>query len=135
MTSGTWPACHISVSISRPPAAVYAFISNPVNLPGWASGLASSEVTSEGGVWFADAPFGRVKIRFVESNTLGVVDHDVELEDGQVFHNPMRVVPNNEGSEVVFTLYRREGMSDAEFERDRKTIEKDLAALKRLLEE
>lgn len=34
----------------------------------------------------------------------GLLDHDVELESGMVVHNPMRVVPNGEGSEFMFTL-------------------------------
>jgi uncharacterized protein YndB with AHSA1/START domain len=31
---------HISVSIARPPAEVYEFVSDPRNLPRWAAGLA-----------------------------------------------------------------------------------------------
>jgi hypothetical protein len=46
----------------------------------------------------------------------------------------MHVVPNNDGSELVFTLYRRPNVSDQEFEQDAKSVEKDLAKLKTLLE-
>jgi hypothetical protein len=46
----------------------------------------------------------------------------------------MRVFPNNAGSELVFTLYRRPDMSDQEFAADAKAVEKDLAKLKTLLE-
>jgi hypothetical protein len=46
----------------------------------------------------------------------------------------MRVFPNNDGSELVFTLYRRPDMSDQEFAADAKAVEKDLAKLKTLLE-
>jgi hypothetical protein len=46
----------------------------------------------------------------------------------------MRVFPNNDGSELIFTLYRRPDMSDQEFAEDAKSIEKDLAKLKNLLE-
>ena len=49
-------------------------------------------------------------------------------------YNPMRVFPNNDGSELAFTLYRRPGVSDQEFAEDAKAVEKDLAKLKTLLE-
>ena len=62
------------------------------------------------------------------------MDHDVKLESGVTIHNPMRVVPNGEGSECVFTLLRRPGMSDAEFARDKAAVESDLKTLKDLLE-
>jgi hypothetical protein len=46
----------------------------------------------------------------------------------------MRVFPNNEGSELVFTLYRRPGVSDQEFAEDAEAVEKDLSKLKTVLE-
>ena len=75
---------HISVHIDRPPDEVYAFASNPANLPKWATGLGGSirQVKSE---WVADAPMGKVKIRFAERNKFGVLDHDVVLESGVRF--------------------------------------------------
>jgi hypothetical protein len=89
---------HICIFIHRRPADVYAFASNPENLPRWAAGLASSEVKRDGDMWLADSPFGKVRIKFTEPNPFGVLDHDVELESGVVVHNPMRVVPNGYGS-------------------------------------
>lgn len=77
---------------------------------------------------------GKVRIRFARRNDLGVLDHDVTLETGETFHNPMRVVANGEGSEVVFTVYRRPGMGDEAFAADEKAVAEDLRTLKRLLE-
>ena len=125
---------HVSISIARPPAEVYAFASDPRNLPRWAAGLARSEVRRDGDAWIADAPFGRVRVKFVERNSLGVIDHDVTLASGVTAHNPMRVVPNGTGSEFVFTLIRRPGMSDADLARDKAAVEHDLRTLKALLE-
>lgn len=125
---------HISIYIHRSPDDVYAFASKPENLPCWAAGLASSEVRRDGESWVADAPFGRVNIRFAEPNSFGVMDHDVELDSGVVFHNPMRVVANGVGSEFMFTLIRQDGMSDEQFATDTLAIAKDLRALKELLE-
>ena len=42
--------------------------------------------------------------------------------------------PTSAGSEVVFTLFRRAGVSAAQFAQDAKAVEKDLGTLKRLLE-
>lgn len=130
----TFPAVrHFSVSIERSPADVYAFAADPGNLPRWAKGLSGS-IAEVNGEWMADSPMGKVKIRFAPRNDLGVLDHDVTLESGETFHNPMRVVANGEGSEVVFTLYRRPEMTDQDFAADARAIEEDLGALKRLLE-
>jgi uncharacterized membrane protein len=51
---------HISVSIERPPNEVYAFVSNPGNLPKWATGLGSS-IKKVNGEWIADAPMCRTR--------------------------------------------------------------------------
>lgn len=125
---------HISTYIRRSPEDVYAFASNPENLPIWAAGLARSEVKKDGDVWVAEAPFGKVKIRFSDANELGVMDHDVELASGVIVHNPMRVVPNGEGSEFIFTLLRQPGMSEAQFADDAQAVAEDLRTLKEVLE-
>jgi hypothetical protein len=125
---------HVSVTIARPPAEVYAFASDPRNLPRWAAGLARSDVRQDGEEWIADAPFGRVRVRFAERNAFGVLDHDVTLASGVTVHNPMRVLPHGEGSEFVFTVMRRPEVSEDEFARDVAAVEKDLATLKELLE-
>jgi len=66
----------------------------------------------DGDEWIADAPFGKVRLRFTPRNSFGVMDHDVKLESGVTIRNPMRVLPNGEGSEFVFTLIRQPGTSD-----------------------
>lgn len=130
----TFVARHISITIHCSPAEVYAFVANPMNLPKWAAGLSGS-INRVGEDWIADSPMGPVKVKFVDANPFGVLDHDVTLPSGVTVNNPMRVIPNDDGSEFVFTLYRRPGMSDKEFADDGKAIEKDLQTLKTLLEE
>lgn len=126
-------ARHISVSINRRPPDVYAFASDPLNLPAWASGLSGS-INEENGEWIADSPMGQIKVRFDPPNEFGVLDHEVELESGVLFYNPMRVVSNGPGSEVIFTLFRQPDMSDETWQEDAGTIRNDLNALKKLLE-
>lgn len=124
---------NISVFIDCPPVEVYDFVSNPENLPRWATGLGGS-VKKVDGEWIADSPMGKVKIKFAEKNKFGVLDHDVILESGVKIHNPMRVVPHDRGSEIIFTLFRQPGMSDEKFLEDARWVEKDLKILKELLE-
>jgi hypothetical protein len=123
---------HLSVSIDRPPEDVYRFASQVDNLPRWATGLGAGR--NVGGEWVADSPMGEIKVRFARPNDLGVLDHDVVLASGETIHNPMRVVPNAAGSEVIFTLLRQPGVSDEKFEEDARWVEKDLRILKGLLE-
>lgn len=129
----TFPAKHISVSINTSAQQVYAFVANPENLPRWASGLSDSirKVDDE---WVADSPMGEVKVKFADRNPFGVLDHHVTLPSGFKAYNPMRVFPNGEGSELVFTLYRLPETTDEEFTEDMHAIERDLRALKVILE-
>lgn len=129
----THPATYISVSIGRPVSTVYQFASNPENLPKWAAGLGTS-VKKEGDAWVTDSPMGKVKVKFAGRNDFGVLDHEVTLESGVKVYNPMRVQPNGDGSEVVFTLYRLENRSDKEFREDADRVHQDLLRLKEIFE-
>ncbi len=129
-----FPAKQISVSINRPAIDVYNFMANPENLPKWAEGLSRSTVTKVNDEWIADSPMGKVKIRFVEFNEFGILDHDVTLPSGEINHNPLRVVKNGNGSEVIFTIFHLPQISNADFNDDIKLVEQDLKKLKTILE-
>jgi len=122
----------VSVSIERPPAQVYAFVTNGDNLARWLTFTTS--VRRAGTEWVLDTPVGEMRFRFVPANELGVLDHHVRLPDGREILNPMRVVPNGAGSEVTFSLFQHPGMSDEEFATDARTVETDLRKLKQVLE-
>ena len=130
----TFPAQHISITIDCPPEKVYDFASNPENLPKWASGLSHNVITKNGDLWETDSPMGKIKIRFATKNNLGVMDHDVILPNGDINHNPFRVLKNAAVSEVVFTLYRLPHMTDADYQKDSEHIHTDLKKLKSILE-
>ena len=78
---------------------------------------------------------GFVGVRFTPANDFGVLDHAVMLPDGQSVMNPMRLVANGEGSEVMFTLLQLPGMSDEQFALDTGMVEADLRTLKVVVEE
>lgn len=124
---------HLSVLIARPASEVYDYVADPRHVPEWAHGLGSS-VELVDGRWTADSPMGAVSFEFAPRNDFGVLDHDVTLPSGEVNTNPMRVIPDGQGSEVVFTLRQLDGMSDDDYERDAAAVAADLQALKALLE-
>jgi hypothetical protein len=125
---------HLSTHIARPAAEVYAFVTDPARLPEWAAGLGGS-IERRDGRWVAESPMGQVEVRFAPQNQFGVADHDVTLPDGRTFANPMRVLADGSGCEVVFTLRRQPDMTDEAFEADATAIRTDLETLKQILED
>ena len=86
--SATRPGFTVRMTIERPWVEVYAYVARPENLGAWASGIAKD-----------------AKVRFVEPNRYGVLDHYVSVGGGAETYVPMRVFPNGEGAEVlVFDL-------------------------------
>jgi hypothetical protein len=124
---------HVSVSIGRSAKEVYNFASNPENLPKWAPGLSGS-IKNVNGDWVAESPMGTIKVKFADKNGFGILDHDVTLPSGVTFYNPMRVFPNKDGSELIFTVYQRPGMSDGDFRHEEDLMKADLERLKALIE-
>lgn len=130
----TMAARIVHLSIASPWKQVYDFAHRPENMPLWASGLASG-LTRNGDDWLGDGgPIGTIRVRFTPGNDLGVMDHTVTLADGTVVENALRVVPNGDGTEIMFTLLRQPGMDDEAFEADAAHIRKDLESLKVILE-
>ena len=120
---------HLSVWIDATPEAVYAFASNPVELPRWAAGLADPTL--------AGPTLGEADVEFAARNEFGVLDHIVRLPSGEAVYNPMRVIPAGPGvprCEVVFTLRRRPGVTNEEFEADAAAVAADLETLRDLIE-
>jgi hypothetical protein len=124
---------HVSEHIDRPVDAVYDYVADPANMAEWAAGLGIS-LKQVDGQWFVEQADGRAGLAFAPRNDLGVLDHYVTLESGEVVYAPMRVIADGDGSEVIFTVRRRPGMTDPGFEADAGAVAADLARLKRLLE-
>ena len=70
----------------------------------------------------------------MDRNPFGVLDHEVTLPSGEVIYVPMRVLPDADGCEVVFTVRRLPDMSDEELARDAGLVQADLTRLKHVLE-
>jgi Polyketide cyclase / dehydrase and lipid transport len=125
---------HVSTSIDRAADEVYAFASDPANLASWAAGLANQVVDVVDGRLVVDSPMGRVTVQFAPPNQFGILDHDVNLPSGETVSNPMRVIPNGDGCDVVFTVRRRAGVSAEAFAADQDAVAADLATLRDLMQ-
>ncbi|MDL9937236.1 SRPBCC family protein [Gordonia sp. ABSL1-1] len=126
------PSRHISVIVDGiSPTIVYDYAADPDNLPRWAAGLAA-DVRRDGDVLIADSPMGEVTVSFAPRNAFGILDHQVQLPDGTVVDNPLRVLAHPDGSEVLFTVRQRDLTAD-EFERDCTAVQADLDRLRDLL--
>jgi hypothetical protein len=126
------PSRTLSVSIARRPREVYAYVSDPRNLPCWAAGLCTS-IAKSGDAWIAQTPQGPATLRFAPDNDLGVLDHYVTVAGTEIYM-PIRVLANETGSELSLTLFRLPEMTDEKFSADAALVERDLATLKKILE-
>ncbi|MGQ7242152.1 hypothetical protein ACUN9V_01665 [Salinicola sp. V024] len=135
-------AITISLTVDCPWQSVYEVFWRPEAFPLWASGLSQSQLSRQGERWLTQGPEGSVFIRFTPHNPYGVMDHWVELEDGQEVRQeiyvPLRIIANGDGAEVQLTLFRLplmdEAADEATFQRDADWVRRDLAALKALAE-
>ena len=123
----------LTISINCKSAKVYEFVSNLENMPRWAKTFCRSIKKSDG-EWVIETPQGLMGIRIAPRNDFGILDHAVAPAPGVEVFVPMRVVPNGDGSEVIFTLFQQPGMSDQDFTRDQGMVEQDLATLKQVME-
>jgi hypothetical protein len=129
---------HVSVWIEADPEAVYEFAAEPQTWSRWAAGLAEGGLRQTADGWVADSPMGHVTVEFAPPNQFGVLDHVVRLPSGEAVYNPLRVIRGGVGEarcEVVFTVRRRAGMTDAEFAADAAAVAADLDTLRQLLED
>lgn len=125
---------HVAMTIERSARDVYEYVSDPHHLSEWAAGLAHRPVEHVDGQWVVDSPLGRVVVEFAPANDYGIADHVVTLPDGTSVQNPMRVIPNADGCDVVFSVRRQQDMSDSDLAADVDAVRKDLDALRSILQ-
>jgi hypothetical protein len=126
----------IKVSINRPYGEVHAFLGDVTNFVKWAVNPDSNMQPIGGNDWLVDLPRGRLAIRFTPANDFGVFDYQTfppDADGGPV--TPVRLLPNEEGCDLLLFWYQRPGVSDEKFRSDAEWVASDLARLKTLLEE
>jgi hypothetical protein len=124
-----------SVTIATEPRIVFAYVSQPENLPAWAPGFAES-VRAEDDYWIATTARGETRFALSVDETHGVVDFlGLIAADAYVLRAPTRVVPRGpDRSEYLFTLFQMPYESDEAFEARLAIVCDELAVLRRLLE-
>jgi hypothetical protein len=123
----------VHTSIATPPHELIAFLADMHNWTTWAPWVRSVRRVSARD-WTLDTEAGPMRARFVERNSLGVLDHEVTLASGVTVLNSMRVLANGSGSELVMVVFQSPGASAEEFERDVQAVRDDLARIKKAAE-
>jgi hypothetical protein len=127
------PSRHVSTVIRRSPQDVYAYASDPNNLPAWAAGLTDAPITRDGDALVTESPMGSIRMVFAPRNEFGVLDHWVTLPSGDTTYNALRVIEHPDGAEIIFSL-RQLDATDDEFARDAGLVAADLERLRGILE-
>ena len=125
----------LTFQIECPYEAAYRFLADPRNYGEWAAVDKGSYRPVGDGDWMADTPFGGLRhFRFTPPNAFGVLDHAVFIPGEPLLYTPMRLIPNDDGSELQFTFFQRPGMSDEQFDSALEWITTDFLTLKSVLE-
>lgn len=126
------PARTLSISIARPADEIYAYLAQPARFPEWSKFITGMRPDGDG--WIATTTAGESRMRFGPRNDFGVVDHTVTVSPGVEVFVPFRVVRNQAGAEVLFTVFRQPTQDDRAFEEDCALVAADLAHLKQIVE-
>ncbi|WP_438029287.1 kynureninase [Sorangium sp. So ce233] len=122
-----------AVLIAASAERVFEVVSDPAVLPRWAVHFCSS-VRADGDALWATTPRGEVRFAMRADRALGVVDFGHLGADGAWRYSPTRVMPAEGGAVVLYTFFRRPGISEDRFEAMKREMEEELALLKRLVE-
>lgn len=127
-----------TVSVAMPPEKVLAYLKDARNWPKWAShtfkAVRAGKNDARDNIWEADTIGGPARLSIKSDASSGVFDHVVSLSDGAEVSIPGRVLPIGGGAVVMMTFTRPPAYSDAQFAQDMRTVDEELAALKRELE-
>lgn len=128
------PTQTVSVTIDAPPAAVAADLADLATHPAWAHEFfAAPAVARDDGTFAVDVPRmgGPARARVDAAVEHGVIDLYLAPE-GAPFGPPLpiRVVPNGDGCDVLFTLARFPRTDDADWEAGLASMRRELDRLR-----
>jgi hypothetical protein len=125
----------VIVSIDRPFAEVYDFCIDPLNFGRWNSLPGSTMEPIGGNEYLVDLPQGRRVMRFMQPNAFGILDYQVyEIGQSDGPTRPIRLVPNDVGTDLQLTWFQRADVSDEQFRSEIEWLQSDLMRLKTFLE-
>lgn len=123
------PSHTLSVTITRHWLDLYETIWKPDYFPKWVSQLGDAPLQAEGSYWRAKGAEGVLKVRFTGHNSYGVMDHWIDNGFGKEIYMPMRIVPNQEGAQVLLTFFRQPFTSDEKFQQELAVLQQNLQRL------
>lgn len=123
-----------SVDIQAPFELVFDFLADPLNWPRYAI-VNLREVRPGRDGWFhTTTRFGEGELKVEPVRELGLFDHT--WKDSQAtWKVPARVVPNQDGVTVTFTLHQPATMTESQFKQALDEMDRELDQLRFLLEE
>ena len=110
-----------------------AYVGDGANLPRWAIGFAKS-VRPHGSGWLVTTGQGEVPTTITVDETANTVDCRMQAAPDADAAAYRLVVPNGEGSEIIFTQLQQPGVTDELFAQLVAAVGHELAALKAQLE-
>ncbi len=120
-----------SISIAASPEAVLDVVGDARRLPEWAPRFARA-VQPDGDDWLIDTGAGELRIRLRVAREFGTVD--ILRTGGPPRGAFTRVVPNEAGSEYLFTLLFPAGADEAAIAEQMATVEGELQTVRELSE-
>ncbi len=124
----------VVMTIDAPPSRLSEDLANPGSHLEWATEFFAGEAVDQGdGTWSMNVPRmgGPVIFRTDGATELGVIDMYI-APVGAPFGPPLpvRVVPNGDGADVLFTLARIPGQTDEEWDEGIASMQRELLNLK-----
>jgi uncharacterized protein YndB with AHSA1/START domain len=120
-----------SISIAAPPETVLKLLSDARRLPDWAPAFALA-VEPDGQDWLIDSGAGQLRVRVRLSLEYGTVDLLRPNEPSRGAR--MRVLNNENGSELLFTIVFPVGAEDDAIAQQMATVEAELRSVRDLCE-
>jgi hypothetical protein len=118
---------HRSLGVAAAPLDVHAYLAEASNLPAWAPGFASS-VSRSGASWLVSRDGAEFTIDVLVEPRSGTVDIVAANDHARGLF--ARVLPNGDGSEVVFTLMFAPDTPEGAVTAQMLTLETELAAVR-----
>ena len=122
-----------SVDLEVAPDRAFAYLSDPMNWPRWATVNMKSVRPRLDGWYEMETRQGKGQLKMKANKSLGLLDH--VWKDAQASWTvPARVVANGEGCTFMMTFFQPSVLDDAAFDVAAKDVDRELNKLKEILE-
>lgn len=124
-----------SALLPIPAVEAFHFLSRLDNVPRWATEFVTGGFELEGDHAVAKTAKGRVIMRLRTDEDTLVIDHIVEPAPGVEAVFPGRIVPLPDGRSLfLFTAVQAPDQSDADFDRDMASLDRELRGLPEVID-